>query len=273
MVLGTALFLFMAGIPHGATERLDGPNAAFGTSGRAKRPTLGYTAIYIVFGILVMASWLISPLATLICFLLLSAWHFGRAEPKALGTAAQYLVGLWVIAGSFLVYPEETLGIFSLLIGAEPLSAQTEITLFGLSSSLMAQGLAATILLGLLVQLFAQRPTSLTSARLIALVAVFICLPPVPAVAVYFFVLHSLRETAATIDALPADPLSWLKVYAPASLPALIGATGLLGLTALGLIPLMMASGLALAFITPHMLPLERLTQTATRDAASERLT
>jgi len=261
----------MAGIPHGATERLDGPDAAFGTSGRAKRPTLSYTAIYIVFGILVMASWLISPLATLICFLLLSAWHFGRAEPKALGTTAQYLVGLWVIAGSFLVYPEQTLGIFRLLIGAEPLSAQTEITLFGVPSPLLAQGLAATIGLGLLIQLLTRRPVSLAGARLITLVAVFICLPPIPAVAVYFFVLHSLRETAATIDALPANPLSWLKVYAPASLPALFGAAGLLALTALGLIPLMLASGLALAFITPHMLPLERLTQTAMRDAVGER--
>lgn len=267
LVLGAALFLFMAGIPHGATERLDDPDAAFGASGRAMRPTLSYTAVYLVFGILVMASWLISPLATLICFLLLSAWHFGRAEPDGFGPVWQYLVGLWVITGSFLVYPDQTLDIFRLLIGAEGVGAGVKPELFGLSSSLLARSLAAAVLIALLIQGFARRHVPLWAARTGALVAVFICLPPIPAVAVYFFVLHSLRETASTIDALPAAPLNWLKVYAPASLPALFGATGLLILTALGLIPLMLASGLAVAFITPHMLPLERLTQTAMRDA------
>lgn len=270
LVLGAALLLFLGGVPHGATERLDGPNAAFGSSGRAVRPTLGYTAMYLVFGLFVMASWLISPLTTLIGFLGLSAWHFGRSEPAAFGAVWQYLAGIWVITGSFLVYPDQTLDIFRVLIGADLAVASAEPRLFGLTGTVLARSLSVAILVGLAVQTFARPHVRLRAARTVSLIAVFICLPPIPAVAVYFFVLHSLRETASTIDALPAGPLNWLKVYAPASGPALLGGVGLLILTAAGLIPIPLASGLALAFIVPHMLPLERLTQAANRVPATQ---
>ena len=244
------------------------------------RPTLAYTAIYIVFGVPVMASWLISPVATLVCFLGLSAWHFGRSEPFEHGHAWQRLAGLWVIMGSFLLYPDETLNIFRVLCGTlEP------VLLFGAST---ATPFEATYHIGLQLQTWAQivavfvglalcwvnwlktdngaRPPHRTT-RTIALIAVFLCLPPIPAVATYFFVLHSLGETARTVDALDDSPWHWLRVYAPASLPALFGGTGLIILTAVELMPIPLASGLALAFIVPHMLPLERLTQAAQGEA------
>lgn len=263
LVLGAALLLFLGGVPHGATERLDGPNVAFGSTGRAMRPTLGYTTMYLVFGLFVMASWLISPVVTLICFLGLSAWHFGRAEPDTFGSIWQCLAGLWVITGSFLVYPGQTLDIFRVLVGTDLTLTSTELSLFGVSPVVMARILAVAVLTGLALRTFTRPHIRHRIARTISLITVLICLPPIPAVAVYFFFLHSLRETASTIDALPAGALNWFKVYAPASLPAIMGGVGLLILTAAGYIPIPVASGLALAFIVPHMLPLERLTQAA----------
>lgn len=212
-----------------------------------------------------MASWLISPLSTLICFLLISAWHFARAEPPSLPAAWRYCAGLWIITGSFLVYPEQTLNIFKTLIGLQDVKNPylvidaEALRPFQITSGLILAGLSAiTIFLGR-----AQSTGQQILRRALALIALFLLLPPVAAVAVYFFAVHSLGETAKTLDALDDTPYNWLKVYAPASMPALFGAAGLLALCAAGLMPLPLASGLAVAFIVPHMLPLERLTQAA----------
>ena len=99
------------------------------------------------------------------------------------------------------------------------------------------------------------------AARLV-LTAAFLVIHPVAAVATYFLVWHSLGETAALLDQRrPGEP-GWrtvLRTYAPTSLPALIAATGLLVLTWQGVVPVPLAAGLAVAFIVPHMLPVERL--------------
>ena len=97
-----SLPLFLLGIPHGAIE----------TQERiAHIPGLHYTFLYIIFGILVFCSWLLSPHYTLALFLILSAYHFGQSEKH------YPLIGLWVVSGSMLLYPTETLSVFSYLTG------------------------------------------------------------------------------------------------------------------------------------------------------------
>ncbi|MEN9018477.1 MAG: Brp/Blh family beta-carotene 15,15'-dioxygenase, partial [Hellea sp.] len=99
-----SLPLFLMGIPHGAIETQEKISHV---------PGLHYTFLYLIFGILVFCSWLISPHYTLALFLILSAFHFGQSEKH------YPLIGLWVVSGSMLFYPTETLGIFSYLTGEE----------------------------------------------------------------------------------------------------------------------------------------------------------
>ena len=252
-----AIALFLSGVPHGATERIKG--------GGHVTPSLYFTLIYIVFGIVVFSSWLISPIGTLTLFMLLSAWHFGKGEPFG-STFEKMTVGFWIIIGSFLLYPTETLIIFEFLTdrpGSLTSEASFNVTLYG-------QILAAMTLV-ILTLFWARnfRGNCLKpgqSARLIALIAIFLLLPPVLAVATYFFALHSLGEIADTLDQVSEKRLPWKRIailYLPASLPALIGGTVIIVATYTGDFPLAMAAGLGIAFTVPHMLIVERLTQAA----------
>lgn len=250
-----AIALFLLGVPHGAVERTDaGP--------RFIMPTIAYSALYLVFGVLVFASWLISPLGTFGIFLILSAWHFGQSEPDIKS------IGAWVIVGSCLLYPAQTLTIFATLLGdARPNAAHIQ----------AAQIMAMAALLGLVIEYVWRRGAGQNPSllRLGFLVAVFIVLPPIPAVAVYFFALHGLGEftrTLATVSRAGSGlkAVDILKLYGPATFPAMFGAVVILALTVQGHIPMPIAAGLACAFIIPHMLPVEDLLRVDRHAARSD---
>ena len=226
--------LFLLGIPHGAIE----------TQERiAHIPGLHYTFLYIIFGILVFCSWLLSPHYTLALFLILSAYHFGQSEKY------YPLIGLWVVSGSMLLYPTETLSVFSYLTG-ENLNTRELLT-----AGRLIAGTVATLLM---VQIAVKRKES---ARALILIFLIFLLPPVSAVAVYFFIFHSLGEMAKTADQHKRAPLNILKLYTPAGIPALVG--GMVGIYffSINLITIFILSGLAVSFIVPHMCPVEKLTK------------
>ena len=229
-----SLPLFLMGIPHGAIETQEKISHV---------PGLHYTFLYLIFGILVFCSWLISPHYTLALFLILSAFHFGQSEKH------YPLIGLWVVSGSMLFYPTETLGIFSYLTGEE-LNAR--------SLLMVGRLVAVTVVTILIIQISTRRKEKMRALILIALIAL---LPPVSAVAVYFFIFHSLGEMAKTVDQHNRMPMQILKLYTPAGIPALIG--GVIGIYFFSgnLISLFVLSGLAVSFIVPHMCPVEKLTK------------
>ena len=229
-----SLPLFLMGIPHGAIETQEKISHV---------PGLHYTFLYLIFGILVFCSWLISPHYTLALFLILSAFHFGQSEKH------YPLIGLWVVSGSMLFYPTETLGIFSYLTGEE-LNAR--------SLLMVGRLVAVTVVTILIIQISTRRKEKIRALILIALIAL---LPPVSAVAVYFFIFHSLGEMAKTADQHNRMPMQILKLYTPAGIPALIG--GVIGIYFFSgnLISLFVLSGLAVSFIVPHMCPVEKLTK------------
>jgi Brp/Blh family beta-carotene 15,15'-monooxygenase len=229
-----SLPLFLMGIPHGAIETQEKISHV---------PGLHYTFLYLIFGILVFCSWLISPHYTLALFLILSAFHFGQSEKH------YPLIGLWVVSGPMLFYPTETLGIFSYLTGEE-LNAR--------SLLMVGRLVAVTVVTILIIQISTRRKEKIRALILIALIAL---LPPVSAVAVYFFIFHSLGEMAKTVDQHNRMPMQILKLYTPAGIPALIG--GVIGLYFFSgnLISLFVLSGLAVSFIVPHMCPVEKLTK------------
>lgn len=214
-------------------------------------PTIAYTALYLVFGVLVFASWLISPLGTFVLFLILSAIHFGLSEPDV------KVIGAWVIIGSCLVYPVETLSIFSILMDVE---------IVGPATVEASRLLAVFALIAIGVEVFFKRLNrkQIGLARPFFLVAIFLVLPPIHAVAVYFFAFHGLGEFAKTISAVSKDgsktrPRDVVILYGPATFPAMVGAVIIIFWVVKGIVPIELAAGLGVAFIIPHMLPVEAL--------------
>lgn len=246
--LSLAIGLFLLGVPHGAVERV---LKAGKPSGKTIIPTAGYTALYILAGIFVFGSWITSPLGTLILFLALSAWHFSKSEGRT------PLLGLWVIMGSFAVFPAQTLAIFAALTNHAPLSIE-----FVLIAQASAYALLGAIFLYVML---IRPPLSLGGLlKLSLIIGLFFILPPVEAVACYFFARHSLGEMAETLDARSTETgrSLWqdaLFLYAPASVPALAGASLIIFAVVNAVIPLSIAAGLGVAFIIPHMLPVEAL--------------
>ena len=233
----SALALFLLGVPHGAVER----HPDSGGGWRRLVPTPGYTALYLVVGLLLFCSWLINPAITLGLFLLLSAVHFGHAEPRL------RLAGLWVVLGSLLMFREETLGIFSLMTGVDWTAPMVGRVAFWLPLA------AGTALI-----LEAAWKRDLPYAAL--LLGLFALVPPVGAVATYYFAVHSLREWGDARSRLPEGGAvrRMVRLYAPFSLPVLAGGSGLLALVGMGAVPLLVAVGLGVAVASPHMIPLER---------------
>lgn len=241
-----AVGLFVLGVPHGAVERLPGQK-------RVMMPTIAYTALYIVFGIVVYSSWLISPVGTLVIFLALSAVHFGLSEPDVKS------LGAWVILGSFLSFPNETISIFSFLTAADlsrGLTIETAQYFAGLCALVIVLETAWRIYRKQAVDIF----------RVVVLMAIFLLLPPIIAVSIYFFCFHSLGEMSRNVRSMKqrngrVEISDLAKLYAPASLPALFGSGVIIWGVYIGLVPLYLAAGLGVAFIIPHMLPVEKLLQ------------
>ncbi len=237
LLIPVSLGLFLLGIPHGAVER--DPLGEI-MRGRVLSPSLAYSALYLVFGVITFASWLIAPWPTLLIALGLSAWHFALPHREPLG------IGIFVVGACFAAFPQETLSLFGQLTGQSltlPSSWLTGLGALAIAALWLSPGFRHNWVVRLI------------------LTVIFLTIHPVAAVATYFFFCHSLGESASMLDQERHRP-PWqalLRIYAPTSLPALFGATGLLSFTGLGYVPVPMAAGLAIAFIVPHMLPVEKL--------------
>ena len=241
----TSLGLFLLGVPHGAVERHPVTDPAHARTPALRRlvPTAGYTALYLVVALVIFCGWVIDPRLTLAAFLAVSAWHFSASEPRL------RTVGAWVVLGSLLALTRPTLDVFS-LITARELS----------TPALMEVGRITALCAGAALAAEAVWRHDLPYAAL--LVGMFALLHPVCAVALYYFGIHSLREwreVHAQTRERDARPLAaMLRLYAPFSLPVLAGGAGIIALVARGDVSLWIATGLAVAIATPHMLPFER---------------
>jgi len=120
--------------------------------------------------------WVFSPAISFALFLLGSAFHFSHSEAdiKTLGVSA--------ILGSLAVYPNETVRYFAMLTGNNIFLAPSQ-------TILICVGTIALIL-PILEGLYKGKE----GLRIIAWIGVACFLPPVEAVALYFFFFHALAE-------------------------------------------------------------------------------
>ena len=241
--VAAGLALFVLGVPHGAVERVRVDNQGSAETRHAV-PSLAYTALYLTVAGAVLAVWLAAPLPALALFLTVSAVHFGLSEP-ILRSA-----GLWVVAGSLVLWTGPTLDVFAQITGNASVADW--------AAPARGLGLAA----GALLLLEAARKGDLAFAFM--LLALFAVLPPVQAVAVYYFAVHSVREWRV-VGRERGSLRAALRLYAPFAAPVILGGAATVAGVALGWIPLPLAAGLGVAVATPHMGPVDRWAQATRR--------
>lgn len=216
-VAATALIL--AGVPHGAVDhRIARPllRPIFGRTWFAP-----FTLTYLGVAAIIFAGWLVAPALSLLAFLAVSLLHFGTEDAEGRGSIAMLARGGAPIALPILLHPDRTSRFFETLGGTEEAFAFLRIaTVFWLP-------VLAVFLLGL-----ARRRAPLREwAELAAIGAAFAALPPLPAFAFYFLVVHSPRHTAELARRhAPSEARRGWRWAAAQSLP-LTAATFVLGAT------------------------------------------
>lgn len=189
-----AMAVALLGLPHGAIDGLGGA-AVFAR--RTGRGWAGFVAFYLALAALVVAAWIVVPVAMLAAFLALAVWHFGSGDAEAAGAARGALPGAEVVARGALpivlpvaLHPQETGTIFAWLADTPGLVATTEAATTPL---LVVWGVAVLAAVAGRVQ----RGASLGGphlAEFAALVAVFALWPPLLAFAAYFALVHAPRH-------------------------------------------------------------------------------
>jgi Brp/Blh family beta-carotene 15,15'-monooxygenase len=227
-----ALPIALLGVMHGGLDPWVGDVIIRDRLGRSGR--LFFVVSYLAVMAIVIACWLLAPLATLAGFLLISVLHFGEQDAYAFAGRSDGLsvavFGAIPVLGPVAAHPVEVALIFGWLTGVEK-SVLAEIL------SWLAQPLIAIWVVGagmLVARMHIEREANrrLQLAGLGVLVASMILLPPLIAFAAYFCLLHSfghLLDMAARSHGPWRDwsPGQWASRLWPATLGAL--ALGMLG--------------------------------------------
>ncbi|MEM1203004.1 MAG: Brp/Blh family beta-carotene 15,15'-dioxygenase [Acidobacteriota bacterium] len=264
LVVGVALL----GVPHGALDHL---------LGRALlRPRLGdrwpiaFGLAYLGLATVVIVSWWLAPVASLVAFLALSAVHFGLGDTRPNGTRALFAVEV-AVRGSLpillptLFHTREVTRLFGWLVGnAAALSTDAVIRVAGATALALAPAM-----LWLCVHHFRRWLTygraegGEVLLEISTLVGLFWLAPPLISFLFYFCAWHSLRHTLETSEALIPGKLKralghFALLAAPltaATLVLAISAWSILRATGMGAEPAILRVvfvGLA-ALTVPHM--------------------
>ena len=224
VVLVMAISVF--GLPHGALDYLSGRSLLQGTFGDWWFVPFGVG--YMGLAGLVVATWLVAPLPSLLTFLLVSAAHFGAGDvnPRlALGAGGRFSAhgavfeaagrGSLILIPLLHFHPEAASNLFAHLVPLSPSELYAAITaasphLFVLSGAVLAVVMAHHL------GGWAEGTTGHAQVALEigALAALFALAPPLVAFIVYFCVWHSFRHSlrqAAKLD--PSSPRAALQAF------------------------------------------------------------
>ena len=220
LILGGGVAL--TGMPHGA---LDGRLARTWL-----RPKLGrswavwFTSIYLLLSAAVLAAWLVWPVASLVGFLLISAWHFGSGDaaaadaPPRLWAVESVVRGGLVLSLPAVFHPAEVGVLFDWLIPATA-GGGTGVAAGLAASAWLFIPAAAAVLLW-----HAARGHVFAASELLLLPLVFAALPPLLGFAVYFCVWHAPRHLLEWLDA--ADAAVLARAAFPATAVTLLAMAG-----------------------------------------------
>ena len=215
--LGAQLLILSAGValtgmPHGALDGRLGRIWLLPKIGRAW--VVWFAAAYLLVTGVVLLAWLAFPVASLVGFLLVSAWHFGSGDarphesPRRLWAVESLVRGGFVLCLPAVFHAAQVAELFGWLVPST--AGGGAVAAAGLASAAWALVPAAAVLLVWHVA----RGQVLAAMELLLLPAVFAVLPPLLGFAVYFCVWHAPRHLLEWLDADDAA------VLARAALPA-----------------------------------------------------
>ena len=208
-----ALGLVVFGIAHGACDQLVLPAAQSGKLPVAARYDWRYLGWFLVaylgLAAAVLGLWWAWPAVSVGVFFLLTVWHWGSADaPEVPENPASWLAhsllrGLLVFAVPSLAWPTETLAVINGLLGfagAQPVPAAGFGAVVGPLAAAVGVGHA-----GLWLRYAVQRnwrALRLDALEIGLLAALFVALPPVLSVGVYFVFWHSLQHVQRLVPLL-----------------------------------------------------------------------
>lgn len=211
------LGLFVLGIPHGALDHRVGLELA---SKRDPTPAFIagpiFYAAYLAAAGLVLAAWFAWPIAAFSGFLVIAAIHFGQGDlywSRQFGLAAEagsvgYRVSLLLtrslvpIALPFLAFPGELSGpaeyMINWLFGHGSISINPEVIGVGLYSLSAIVGIQIfwACWLARSGEIATRQAAALDIFETLILLGMFVIVPPILALGVYFNAWHSLRHLA-----------------------------------------------------------------------------
>lgn len=227
-----ALPIALLGVMHGGLDPWVGDIVMRDRLGRSGRVL--FVVAYLAVMAIVIACWVLAPLATLAGFLLISVLHFGEQDAYAFAGRSDGLslsvFGAIPVLGPVAAHPAEVALIFGWLTGVE----QTVLApiLNWLSQPLIAIWLVGAGMMVARMHIEGESNRRFQLAGLGVLVTSMILLPPLIAFAAYFCLLHSfghLLDMASRASGPWRDwsPGQWAARLWPATLGAL--ALGMLG--------------------------------------------
>ncbi len=181
--------VILLGVPHGA---LDGEICR-----TLLRPRFGrmwfpmFAGPYLLLFGLVLICWQVAPCATLLAFLLASAWHFGSEDAAPCGGGLEILVrgGLPIVL-PLLVHPAATLALLGTM-------ARVTLVLAGWERA-VGQGWLVLATLWIAAAVAGGHWRRLGEPLLLAMP--FVALPPLPAFVIYFVCVHAPAHTGRLIE-------------------------------------------------------------------------
>lgn len=216
------------GIPHGALDDLLALPYLPARWGLARLPV--FVAAYLTVSTAVVAIWLLAPIPSLLCFLILSIIHFGSgdAPPHREGSSRWISVasrGFLPILLPPLLHPVPVAEIFGWLVGG-PVAASTVFQIAAVVLPLALIAWAAE-LIGIIRQRGNNTDGWFEASEMGALALLFALTPPLFSFAIYFGFWHSTRHILDIVERLPERPhrskvSTFLALASPLTLATLV---------------------------------------------------
>ena len=209
----------LVGVPHGGLDHWAGRSLIFPFAGNLWFPL--FIVCYLSVGLVVVAGWLISPLATILVFFVLSAWHFGIEEDVRLqqkswfDALSRFAIGGMVIWIPTATQPETVEFIMSSLVPNE-LRSQAIIACQG--TAYLAWFLAPIAMLSWMIH---ANEEPFVAIRLAAFAILFATVSPILSFIVYFCGWHSIRGLMQLRSMHSESSLEFVRSILPLSLGAI----------------------------------------------------
>lgn len=167
------------GIPHGAFDPFIAKSRGLWRTGVG---LAGFIAVYIALAAIVIALWVLFPVASLFLFLIISAWHFGADWSRHI--VIRCAVGLIILGLPAVAYGPDVASIFQMLSGESAATIQRYLAVLGVGAFLVL----------VVISVLTASGRQFLRSRFLDLFVLALagtCLPPLVYFVVYFCALHS----------------------------------------------------------------------------------